>query len=121
GLDWAVKLKKEDFIGKQATVDLKEKGLERKLVGLNVAGKRIPRQHQEVVRDGKVVGEICSGTLAPWLDEIIATAFVPPSMAEIGMSFDIPFRSKTKAVKPGDAGQKALVVPLPFYKRPGKK
>ena len=121
GLDWAVKLDKEDFIGKQATLDLKAKGLDRKLVGLNVAGKRIPRQGQEVIRDGKVVGTICSGTLGPWVDEIIATAYVPPAMGEVGMTFDIPFRSKTKAVKPGDNGQKALVVPLPFYKRPGKK
>jgi aminomethyltransferase len=119
-LGWAVKLDKDDFIGKDATVELKEKGLERKLVGLNVAGKRIPRQHAEVIRDGKVVGEICSGTLGPWVEEIIATAYVPPQMGEIGMSFDIPFRSKTKAVKPGENTQKALVVPMPFYKRPKK-
>ncbi|MCA8910714.1 MAG: glycine cleavage system aminomethyltransferase GcvT [Planctomycetes bacterium] len=122
GLDWAVKLEKEDFIGKQATVDLKEKGLTQKLVGLNIAGKRIPRQDQDVIRDGKVVGKICSGTKAPWLDEIIATAYVPANATGIGTTYHVDFPSKgTRSVKPGETQQTALVVPLPFYKRPGKK
>jgi aminomethyltransferase len=122
GLDWAVKLDKEDFVGKQATLDLKEKGIPQKLIGLNVAGKRIPRHNQKVIRDGKEVGKICSGTKAPWVDEIIATAYVPPHMAEIGMSFDIEFPSRgTRTVKPGQNTQTALVVPTPFYKRPKKK
>lgn len=123
GLDWAVKLDKEDFIGKQATLDLKEKGLTQKLVGLHIAGKRIPRQDQEVIRDGKVVGKVCSGTKAPWLDEIIATAYVPANATAIGTTYHVDFPAKgTRAVKPGETTmQTALVVPLPFYKRPGKK
>ncbi|MEZ5991802.1 MAG: glycine cleavage system aminomethyltransferase GcvT [Planctomycetota bacterium] len=122
GLDWAVKLDKEDFIGKQATLDLKEKGLTQKLVGLTIAGKRIPRQDQDVIRDGKVVGKICSGTRAPWVDEIIATAYVPANATAIGTTYHVDFPSKgTRAVKPGETLQTALVVPLPFYKRPGKK
>jgi aminomethyltransferase len=121
GLDWAVKLDKEDFIGKQATLDMKEKGLPQKLVGLHIAGKRIPRQGQEVIRDGKVVGKICSGTRAPWLDEIIATAFVPANATAVGTTYHVDFPAKgTRAVKRGETMQTALVVPLPFYKRPGK-
>ncbi len=122
GLDWAVKLEKEDFIGKDATVAIKAKGLEHRLVGLNIAGKRIPRQGQDVLRDGKKVGTIASGTKSPWLDEIIATAFVPANMAEVGMSFQLEFPGKgTRTMKPEEMRQTALVVPMPFYKRPGKK
>jgi aminomethyltransferase len=120
GLDWAVKVKKPDFVGKQATVELRQKGLQQKLVGLNIAGKRIPRQGQDVLHEGRTVGHIASGTKSPWLGEIIATAFVPPNLAEVGMSFDLAFPSKaTRSVK-DEPTQKAIVVPLPFYKRPGK-
>jgi aminomethyltransferase len=120
GLDWAVKVKKPDFVGKLATVELRQKGLQQKLVGLNIAGKRLPRQGQDVLHEGRTVGHIASGTKSPWLGEIIATAFVPPNLAEVGMSFDLAFPSKaTRSVK-DEPTQKAIVVPLPFYKRPGK-
>lgn len=120
GLDWAVKLDKQDFIGKEATLAVKN-GMQRKLVGLTVIGKRIPRQDQEVLRDGQMVGVIASGTKSPWLDEIIATAFVPPKMAEPGMKFEISFARKgTRTLHPAENKQTAVVVPLPFYKRPGK-
>jgi aminomethyltransferase len=122
GLDWAVKLEKKDFVGKQATEDLKKKGLTQKLVGLHIAGKRIPRQGQDVIRDGKVVGKICSGTKAPWLDEIIATAYVPASASSVGITYNVDFPAKgTRSVTPGETMQTAVVVPLPFYTRPGKK
>ena len=75
-----------------------------------------------MIRDGKVVGKICSGTKAPWLDEIIATAYVPANATGIGTTYHVDFPSKgTRSVKPGETQQTALVVPLPFYKRPGKK
>jgi aminomethyltransferase len=122
GLDWAVKLDKPDFIGKGPMVESREKGLAQKLVGLNIAGKRIPRQGQAVLKDGKPVGKIASGTKSPWLDDIIATAFVPAAMASVGSSFTIEFPGKgTRSMKPDEMQQKALVVPLPFYTRPGKK
>jgi aminomethyltransferase len=120
GVEWAVKVEKGDFIGKQATVELQRKGLKKKLVGLNVVGKRIPRQGQDVLHDGQTVGHIASGTKSPWLNDIIATAFVPPELAEVGVSFEVAFQSKaTKSMK-DDTRQRALVVPLPFYKRPKK-
>ena len=122
GLGWAVRLDKPEFLGKHATEDLKQTGLRRKLVGLHVEGKRIPRQGQEVFKDGKSVGRICSGTLAPYLDEVIATAYVPATGAEPGTVYNVRFKSAgTRKMEAGGADYKAFVVPLPFYKRPGKK
>jgi len=122
GLDWAVRLDKEDFIGKAATSELQQKGLQMKLVGLHVEGKRIPRQGQEVYRDGKPVGRVCSGTMAPWLDQVIATAFVPANATTVGTMYHVEFKGKgTKKIEPDEVMFKAMVVPLPFYKRPGKK
>jgi aminomethyltransferase len=121
GLRWAVKLKKEDFIGKQATIDLKKKGVKQSLVGLNIAGKRIPRQGQGVIRDGKVVGHITSGTRSPWTEDIIAMAYVPSDATSVGTAFEVEFASKaSRKLDPKKAIQKAIVVPLPFYKREGK-
>ncbi|MEE9310942.1 MAG: glycine cleavage system aminomethyltransferase GcvT [Planctomycetota bacterium] len=121
GLRWAVKLKKDDFIGKQATVDLKNEGVKHSLVGLNIAGKRIPRQGQGVICDGKTVGKITSGTRSPWTDDIIAMAYVPSNMTNVGTAFDVEFTSKaSRKLDPKVAIQKAIVVPLPFYKREGK-
>jgi aminomethyltransferase len=119
GLDWAVKLKKEDFIGRDATLKLLQDGLTRRLVGLNVSGKRIPRHGQDLLQDGEVVGTICSGTKSPWLDEIIATAYVPASQVAVGTKYEVSFPSK--AGKSGSNDQAAFVVPLPFYTRPGKR
>jgi aminomethyltransferase len=119
GLDWAVKLDKEDFIGKEATLAIRDGGLRRRLVGLKVIGRRIPRQGQEVLRDGQVVGMIVSGTKSPWLDEIIATAFVPPMLAVKGMEFEILF--VRKGTPNSETKQMAVAAPLPFYRRSGKQ
>ena len=113
GLDWAVRLDKAEFVGKAALDEQKKKGLKSKLVGLNVAGKRIPRQGQEIVKDGKVVGKIASGTLGPWVEAVIATGFVPANLASVGSKFQIKLKE--------DQMLDAIVVPLPFYTRPDKK
>jgi aminomethyltransferase len=112
GLDWAVRLDKPDFIGKAALEDQKKNGLKQKLVGLNVGGKRIPRQGQEVFKDNKKVGLIASGTQGLWVESVIATAYVPPTMGTVGTKLQVKFKEDS---------YDAIVVPLPFYKRPGKK
>ena len=122
GLDWAVKLDKDDFIGKEATLALQKEGIKTRLVGFIVASKRIPRQGQELMRDGRVVGRICSGTKAPWVDSIIATGYVPAEASSVGTKYQVTFRGKvTLAVTPDGQSFDALIVPLPFYTRPGKK
>src|SRR6476659_8261001 len=61
GLGWAVDLTK-DFIGVEALRVIKEKGPARKLVGMELKGKRIARQGSPVqTADGKVIGEVTSG------------------------------------------------------------
>jgi aminomethyltransferase len=112
GLDWAVRLEKGEFNGFERTAALSKGGVERKLAGLLVQGQRIPRQGQEVLHEGKAVGTVCSGTKAPWLDEIIATAYLPPKLSETGSKVQFTFGKSGREDK-----QEAKVVPLPFYKR----
>jgi len=110
GFAWCVDLNKE-FIGVEALRRMAEKGPERKLVGLELDGKRIARQHAAVLDGDTPVGEITSGTFGPTVQKSIAMAYVKVDRADVGQRLfvDISGR-KTEAV----------VVKLPFYRAPKK-
>lgn len=107
GQAWCVDLTK-DFIGVGAMRRLQEQGLPRKLVGLELEGRRIARQHYDVWRNGQAVGVITSGTLSPTLGKSIAMAFVSSEVAGAGTNLAVELGGKSVA---------ATVAPLPFYKR----
>ena len=106
GLDFAIKLNKEDFIGKA--------GLEGRLpltktrVGLEVTGRGIVREHQDVYIGDRLAGQTTSGTHAPFLGKAIAMAYLSPADAAEGTQVEVDVRGRRVACK---------VVPLPFYKR----
>jgi len=108
GQSWCVDLTK-DFIGAEAMRTLSERGLPRQIVGLQLEGRRIARQHARVYRGGDEVGEITSGTLSPTLGKSIAMAMVVSEQAAEGTALDVSIGSKRVP---------ATVVKLPFYKRP---
>lgn len=108
GQAWCVDLTTE-FIGAQALRKIKEKGPARRLVGLELEGKRIARQHFKVIQHGERVGEITSGTLGPTLGKSVAMAYVAREAAEPGTSLDVDLNGKLAP---------ATVVKLPFYRRP---
>ena len=107
GLQWAVDLDKE-FIGAGPLRKVKENGPARRLVGLELEGKRIARQGAALLRDGDPVGEVTSGTFGPTVQKSIALAFVDAAVDE-SAELAIDFRSSAVTAK---------IVPLPFYKRP---
>ena len=61
GLGMFVKLDKDNFIGKEALAKQKAEGLTRKIVGIELAGRAIPRHGYDVVVDDKVVGTVTTG------------------------------------------------------------
>ena len=106
GLSFAVKMMKDDFIGKAA---LEEKGEPKiKRVGLKVVGRGIIREHQEVSADGKIIGHTTSGTHCPYLGYPIAMALVDAAYGELGTKVSVEVRGRMVEAK---------VVDLPFYKR----
>jgi aminomethyltransferase len=107
GVGWVVKLKKGDFVGRDALVKIKP-NVSRTRVGLALGGKRIARQGCPVLQDGKPVGAVTSGTFAPTLGRSLAMALIPNEAAAIGTRLDIDVRGTSEP---------AEVVPLPFYKR----
>ncbi len=92
GLEWAVKMNKEEFIGKQALVD---KGTPaRKRIGLKAIGRGILREHQEVMKGDVQIGATTSGTFCPYLKQSCAMALVENGSVEIGDHVDVMVRGR---------------------------
>jgi aminomethyltransferase len=108
GLDWIVKLDKGDFLGRDALVKQKEKGITRKLIGLEVKGRGIARDGYEVFIDGVAAGWVTSGGPAPALNKNIGMCYLPVHEANAGRPIEVMVRGR--AVE-------AVTVPIPFYKR----
>ncbi len=111
GLGWITKLKKDaDFPSKDFMLKQKKEGIEKKLVGLKVDDRRVPRHGYPVCNaDGDEIGIVTSGTLSPTLQIPIGMAYVPVQYASLGT---------TLSVKAGSKMLDALVVSLPFIKEP---
>ena len=112
GLDRFVKLDKPDFIGREALIKQKESGISRKLVGLEMVDKGIPRQGYEVQVEGRSIGYITSGGFSPTLKKNIALALMDVRYAARGSQVDVIVRNKAL---------KAEVVKIPFYAKQYKK
>lgn len=109
GLGWVTKFDKGDFIGRDSLLSIKEKGLNRSLVGLKSLGRGIPRQGYKIFKDMQEIGEVTSGTFSPSLKQGIAIASVKREFAKIGTRVDLQIREQ---LFPHE------VVETPFYKRP---
>ncbi|HEX4131324.1 MAG TPA: glycine cleavage system aminomethyltransferase GcvT [Pirellulales bacterium] len=108
GLGFAVNLGGRSFPGHAALARAKDDPALSRRVGLELAGRRVPREHYPVLIEGRPVGEVTSGTFSPTLGKPIAMAYVEPAAAQTGTALGIDVRGHTEP---------ATVVPLPFYKR----
>jgi aminomethyltransferase len=109
GLNFVVKLQKEEeFIGKAALAAQKENGVPRKLVGIEMIDKGIPRHGYPVFINGQKAGEVTTGTQSPTLKKNIGLALLAAESAELGTELEVEIRNKRL---------KAKVVETPFYKR----
>nr|WP_295974269.1 glycine cleavage system aminomethyltransferase GcvT [uncultured Bacillus sp.] len=109
GIGFAVKLNKEtDFIGKQALLLQKEKGVPRKLCGIEMMDRGIPRHGYPVFAGEEQIGEITTGTQSPTLKKNIGLALIKTEYAALGNKLLVEIRGKRL---------KAQVTQLPFYKR----
>lgn len=93
GIGWAVKLKKDAFIGKDALVAQKAAGVPRKLVCLEITGRGIARQDARVSDGGRDVGYVTSGTFSPTLKRPLALALVVSDTTDGELSIDVRGRA----------------------------
>lgn len=112
GIGFAVKLNKEtDFIGKAALLAQKTNGVPRKIAGIEMIDRGIPRHGYLVFNGDKLIGEVTTGTQSPTLKKNIGLALIESEYAGTGSEVEVEIRGKRL---------KAKVVPTPFYKREKK-
>jgi aminomethyltransferase len=108
-LNWIVGWHKPEFIGHNALRRQKESGVERKLVGFAMVDRAIARHGHLVMQGDTQIGYVTSGTQTPFLKKSIGMAYVPSHMTDPGTELEIEIRGRRV---------RAIVVTLPFYKRP---
>ena len=106
GLDFAVKMGKEDFIGKNAIAA--RLPVRQTRVGLEITGRGIAREHQDIYIGDRLAGQTTSGTHCPFLGKAVAMAYLSSADAVPGTRVEVDVRGRRVA---------AQVVELPFYKR----
>ena len=109
GLDRFVKLHKYFFTGSEALKDQCGRGIFRRLVGLSMEERGIPRSGYPVFIDGRQEGWVTSGNYCPTLGGSFAMAYVPCGVKE-GSGVEVSIRGKNCG---------ARVVSLPLYKKKG--
>lgn len=108
GIGWTVKLKKEQFVGRDVLLRQKEQGLRKSIVGFEVAGPRAARHGQTILHNGAAVGVVTSGGPCPSLgNRGMGLGFVRPDLTAVGTPLSIDVRGTMVD---------AVVIERPFYK-----
>lgn len=108
GLEWVTKFSKPDFIGRHVLLKQKERGVERKLVGLEMLEPGIARGGYPLFKNSINIGRVTSGTRSPSLGKAIALGYVGAEHAGVGEVVDVEIRTRKVPAK---------IVSLPFYRR----
>lgn len=107
GLEWTLNLDKE-FVGKSELIKQKSQGIKKRIVAFEMIDRGLARHDYAVVKNGKTIGKVTSGTFAPTLKKNIGLAYVSAEESTIGNEIAIQIR---------DSQAKAKIVKMPFYKK----
>ena len=106
-LSFVLKFQKSNFMGKDALLEQKNKGIKRRRVGIRMIESGIPRPGFEIYDDkGEKMGYMTSGTFSPLLKCGIGMAYVKVSQAQKGNTVHVKIRKKLV---------KGKIVSFPFY------
>lgn len=94
GLGMFAKIKEKDFIGRDALAAQKEAGLARKIVGIELQDKAIPRAGYPVEVNGEQVGTVTTGYRSISTDRSVCVAMVDKEYTELGTQVEIRIRKK---------------------------
>ena len=114
GLGWLVHLEMpKPFVGREVLEQQTSSGVKRRLVGLKLQGRAIPRHGYSVLASGAEagstpIGTVTSGGWSPSLEAGIALALVDTAAAKLGSQLAVEIRGKAEP---------AQVVKRPFYRR----
>lgn len=108
GLGWTVKFLDSDFVARDVLERQKAQGPSRRMVAVEMQGRRIPRAHCTLWNDGRCIGELTSGTFSPTFNRGIGLGYVESNYARVGSDIEVEVR---------DQRQPARIVRKPIYKR----
>ena len=108
GLGWICKLDKGEFLGRETLLRQKQEGVRRRLVGFQMSEPGIARDGYPVYVEETEVGNVTSGSPAPFLRTNIGLAYLPSELTQMGREIRIGIRKQRVA---------ARIVETPFYKR----
>ena len=113
GLGWVIKFDKGEFLGRGSLLKQKEQGSpQRKLVGLKLLTRGVPRAHYQVFKNGESVGEVTSGTFSPTLNTGVGLCYVSSEYSDVGNHLDVKIRDQLVVTE---------VIQLPFVPSHVKK
>ncbi len=107
-MEWAIKWKKDDFIGRAALERQKAEGLKEQLFAFEILERGITRPGCHLFKDGTGGGLCTSGTFSPSLQKGIGLAYGPAAWNRPGATLEAEIHNKRVP---------AQVVTLPFYKK----
>lgn len=108
GLSRFVSFDKGDFNGRDSLLRQREHGLKRKIVGFEMLERGVARAGYPVLKEGKKVGCVTSGTFAPTIGKNLGMALVNADIGPIGTKIEVEIREKPVG---------AQTISRPFYKR----
>lgn len=108
GVGFAVKPDKGGFIGREVLAKQKAEGAPRKLVGIEMIDRGIPRSGYPVYAGEKQIGHVTTGTQSPTLKKNVGLALIETEYAGLDREVEVEIRGKRL---------KAKIVKTPFYKR----
>ena len=112
GLGIFVKMDKDDFIGKSAIAQLKAEGLRRKIVGIELSSRAIPRHGYDVVVGDPVVGVVTTGYNSISTGKSVCMALVDKEFSELGTAVQVRIHKRL---------QDGVVTKKRFYEKNYKK
>ncbi len=106
GIGWAVKLEKESFTGKQALEEIRQRGVERRLVWFKLKGDVVVSKGAPIVSGKNEIGQVTSGSYSPTLRHGVAMGYVLPQFAIPGIEF---------AIRSEEREHPAILSNMPLY------
>ena len=107
GLNFVVKLQKDNFIGKDALQKQKDQGIRRKRVGIIMVEQGIPRPNFPILNGkNEQIGKLTSGTFSPLLKLGVGMGYAEASEAQEGNVVSVKIRGKQA---------KARIAAFPLY------
>ena len=112
GLGLFVKVDKEEFIGKDVVARQKAEGTSRRIVGIELEGRAIPRHGYEVEADGQVIGYVTTGYNSISTGKSVCMALIDSKYKALGTPVEVRIHKKLN---------KGVVTKKRFYEKNYKK